>query len=1032
MCLQGIVNILSAEGKSFGTGFFVSPKGYILTCLHVLSRAGYQRIGQAVSFKYADDTSLYQAKWIKRDKKADLAILCASIAQPSYIPMCKQDVSGRWAECYGFPNNSYTDISAHVSIDRFCDHENLIQLGNANAVTLGFSGGPVIYNGTAIGMVLSIPKTVPNGRMSQIAMAISAKLVLNLHSEYISEKELCIGYGEKRKKCANYVAAKDTAAKALGLCEECYTQKFTDDIQALYKAQNYRIHCIHKDKQFFVTELKYGASTYFDAVFTFVKFGDTIKPDDLYPLPHRVRSSGYTTTRTVIVSNVQSDKSCNEIIKEEGLTFKTKEQLLRDLFDFESYRDDLISHVHSEQLSTHYIEVYSTTDFPKEENITFKALDDEDLYADDCYFYSDNEEEDGCGEEYDYREKDGYEEENGLDLYRRPACRKRTLLKDYVTAFLESDHQALLILGDYGSGKTSFCYTYTLEMLNQFMQNQSASLPLLIKLRGYNKAVGLSQVLTDYFVNDLGVSNFNIGAFKLLLKNINVILIFDGYDEVAKKVDFDIKYEVLREICDLAEERTKVIVTCRPNYFQNASEFANIFKKSYFQYEPGDKPLLEFVENSIADLDESQIDAYIDSYQIDFARSNITKRELLETIANTHDLSDLAKRPFLLYMIMSTLPKILKETKGKQKAKINAAMLYQVYTDNWLRREDQKNKTLIKRKDKELFCKELALELYTSNEISLSYRDLPEAIKRNFKHVGQTEDVDYFSHDIQSCSFLTSDRSGEFKFIHKSFMEYFVAERVVSKLDEYFVKTSNMDKRVKKINQILGNIPFSMEICLFISDILSATKRNLIQEVRKLSDSLNSTSAANMLSIISKTGCNMVECLLPYIRSTEKLCHVDFGHAIFFGGLINNLSFQNAQFYSASLKGTIFVECDFRGAVFSKATLEDVKFYKCQFTSSKWRDSKLNGCVFSPSDLDEDDLMTCFDIIPCDFENSTWHKSTIESCSFYDCLLVDNHMKMIKIHDTTFEYVDFSGTYIEHVESSNNQMYNVTGEPYEL
>ena len=53
----GIVNILSPEGESFGTGFFVSPNGYILTCKHVLLKAGYRQNGETVNFKYADDAA---------------------------------------------------------------------------------------------------------------------------------------------------------------------------------------------------------------------------------------------------------------------------------------------------------------------------------------------------------------------------------------------------------------------------------------------------------------------------------------------------------------------------------------------------------------------------------------------------------------------------------------------------------------------------------------------------------------------------------------------------------------------------------------------------------------------------------------------------------------------------------------------------------------------------------------------------------------------------------------------------------------
>ena len=1034
---SGIVNILSVDGKSFGTGFFVSPNGYILTCKHVLQKAGYRRTGETVVFKYADHAARHQARWIESSKDADLAVLCANTVPPSYIPMCDRDVSGGPAECYGFPNGSYMDMKAVVLVERFFDRENRIQLGKANTVTLGFSGGPVLYNGAAIGIVEGISKLDSYGRMSQAAFAISARSALKLFPQYISKEDLCIGYGENEKKCENYVATKDAATKALGLCEKCFAQKFSDDVKALYKTQNYRIHEVGN---FFVTELQYGASKYFDAVFTLVKFGDTIKRDELFPLPFLVQSSGYDITQTVIVTNARLDEDCSEIIKAEKLAVKTREELLRGLFDFEPYRRDLFRRVHSEQLSTHYIEVYGTAGLPKDgDSGAFHKdsdEDDDDLYSE--YEYSEEwYEEDELWEENEEIDVDEDQEHGGHNSNQTGGL----LLKDYVAAFLESKHQALLILGDYGCGKTSFCYTYALELLNRFFQDRSACFPLLIKLRGYNKAVGIGQILTDYFVNDLGISNFNLGAFKLLLKNINTVLIFDGYDEVAKKVDFDIKYEVLKEICSLAESRTKVIVTCRPNYFQNASEFQEIFQNSHFQYEPGDKPLMEFIENSIADLNESQIDAYIDSYQNELTESNITKEELIQTIANTHDLSDLAKRPFLLYMIMCTLPKILKETKGKKTAKINSSKLYQVYTENWLRREDRKNKTLIKRADKELFCKELAFELYTSNAVSLSYRELPETIKRNFQHVDRAEDIDYFSHDIQSCSFLTSDRSGEFKFIHKSFMEYFVADRVVSKLVESFSKNGRIDKKGKEANKILEGPRLSMEICLFISDILSSMNRDLVGELAELFNYLSDTATANLLSILSKTGLNMSEYFLPHLLSAALPDHVDFGYAKFKDGVIKNLSFQDAQFYSASLEGITFINCDFRGAVFYKSALKNVKFYRCQFTCSKWRESKLSGCQFSnfyseirkgPEIWELTDYMKQ-SFGQCSFEKTSWRNSTINSCSFYKCALVDNYMDVMRICNSTFKFVDFSGTHIFGYSTfRNNKMYHVLGEPYEF
>lgn len=1041
---SGIVNILSRDEKSFGTGFFASPKGYILTCRHVLTQAGYRKIGQTIIFKYAEQTGLYEAKWIRSNDEADLAVLVANIEPAYYYPMCNQDVTGCNAECYGFPNMSQACVKATVLVEHFSDNENRIQLTKANTVTLGFSGGPLLYNGIAIGIVSSITKADIFGRMNEIAFAISSKLAMKLFPQNISKLELCVGYGENEKKCVNYVATMD-AAKALGLCERCFAQKYADDVKALYKAQNYSIHEI---EDFFVAELKYGASTYYEAVFVLVKAGDTMKQEELYRFQHQVRdvTVRYNITRTVIVTNAQPDRDCSEFIKTENMMVKTKDELLRGLFDYEPYRKDLMQHVYSNQLSDHYIEVYGSAELPKDrDGGTFDQDSYGDDYEGDCYLFAEKKE---LYKDYDFCEEDWERNDYDEQEYGEGSLRKNyeLYLKDYVNAFLESKHRALLILGDYGSGKTSFCYTYTLALLELFLQGKSTFLPLLIKLRGYNKAVGIGQLLTDYFVNDLGITNFSMGAFRLLLKNIDAVLIFDGYDEVAKKVDFDIKYEVLRDICSLAESRTKVIVTCRPNYFQNASEFQEIFKDSHFQYEPGDNPLLEFIENSIADLNEEQIDAYIDSYQSGLAESGISKEKLIHTIANTHDLSDLAKRPFLLYMIMSTLPNILKETKGKKDAKINASKLYQVYTENWLRREDRKNKTLIKRADKELFCKELAFELYISNSMALSYRELPNTIKRHFQHVDREEDIDYFSHDIQSCSFLTSDRSGEFKFIHKSFMEYFVACQVVSKLDECFSRRGRKVKKGKGADEVLNSTRLSMEVCLFISDILSSWKRDLVNEAVEFLDCFNDTAIANLLSILSKTGRNMAAFFMLHPIRTVSLDHVDYGNAEFAGGEIRGMSFRDAQFYSTSLRGTIFVDCNFQGASFYKSTLEDVKFYNCQFISSKWRESKLVGCEFNPAYPDEyveeyghyaDDQKSEVAFIsqyePFCFETSIWYRTEIEGCSFSDCSMVDNSMNDMKICNSTFQYVDFSGIYIRgYFVCSNNQMHEVLGEPYEF
>jgi len=995
--------------ESFGTGFFVSPDGNILTCKHVLEKAGYRKCGQLVCYKYVDDSTIYKAKWIKSANKEDLALLRANEKKENYIPMCcDKNISGLKTDSYGFPNGSKREIKASVSIESVFENEKYIQLGNANTVTFGFSGAPLIHDNIAVGIIHNVARVDSNGRLAEVAFAISAKRVFEFFPEDVSKKEICIGYGSKEDKCTNYAISERE-----GLCEECYTAQFLDVVKSIYQAQNYTIY---QCNNFFVAALKYGISTYYDAIFTIVKFGELISLEEIYSIIEHVKESIYNISETIIVTNAKLNESSLACAEKNKIIIKTKEELLRSLFDFESYRRDLLKYVKSEQLSTHYIEIYGTNRLRENERISV---------FDECP---------------NVEQGDSSINTTG-----------KVLMKEYVHDFLESGYKALLILGDYGSGKTSFCYIYTLELLDKFIQGKSRFLPILIKLRGYNKAISVAQLLTDYFVNDLGINNFNILSLKLLLKNINVVLIFDGFDEIAKKVDFDIKYDVLKEICSLAEKETKIIVTCRPNYFQNASEFKQIFQSSHFPYEPNDKPLPEFIENSIAELDLPQIKRYIESYQNELKKYNITTSKVLQTIADTHDLTDLAKRPFLLYMILNTLPKLLKEEKTKKNFKINAYRLYVIYTDNWIKREDRKNKTLIKKEDKELFCKELAFELYVSNNISLSYKDFPMVIKKHFKYVERIEDVDYFTHDIQSCSFLTSDRSGDFKFIHKSFMEFFVADRVITKLNESLKRYQKSEEYIQQINSFLGITYLSMEICLFVNDMIKFFNYNIINNMSIYFDNINNVAKSNLLSILAKTGINMAEFLANH-KILGDISHVDFSNTIFKEKILQNISFENVQFYSVKFISVIFVNCNFNRTIFEHSFLDNVKFYNCQFNSSEWRETNISNCFFDAeiydyykesskcrncdksSTLEESLDFGIKEVVgACDFTSTLWRKSAIINCIFNCCYLIDNEMNSMKIYCSTFRCVDFFGTNIlGKLEFKDNILDEVMSEPYEF
>jgi len=104
------------------------------------------------------------------------------------------------------------------------------------------------------------------------------------------------------------------------------------------------------------------------------------------------------------------------------------------------------------------------------------------------------------------------------------------LLHDYVLEWLNDPKRKLLaVLGDYGIGKTSFCYKFVCDL------TRSNSVPVLIELRKMREVDAPWRELIEK----------EIGLIKP--KSKEILLILDGFDELSLKFD---KEKVLRELSE--------------------------------------------------------------------------------------------------------------------------------------------------------------------------------------------------------------------------------------------------------------------------------------------------------------------------------------------------------------------------------------------------------------------------------------------------------------------------------------------------
>jgi len=298
-------------------------------------------------------------------------------------------------------------------------------------------------------------------------------------------------------------------------------------------------------------------------------------------------------------------------------------------------------------------------------------------------------------------------------------------MDDYVDAWLDDPaRNHISILGDYGTGKTSFCRQYAAKLGRRWLADPDHHrIPILISLRDYAKAMNLEQLVTDFLVNRYGIQA-KYEAFRRFNADGKLVLLFDGFDEMAQKVDVQTTVDNFEELARAVEAHSKVVLTCRTPYFRTRREAEELLSRREQLPESSqlsgslidltDRPNFEIVH--LLPFDRADIQAMLR------ARFPEEWEQYWRQIERTYNLAELAQRPVLLDMMARPLPDLQPEQA------VNAARLYEAYTDLWLARDEEKGRKLITRADKRLFMQELALEMLRREQLSIHYSRLPERV----------------------------------------------------------------------------------------------------------------------------------------------------------------------------------------------------------------------------------------------------------------------------------------------------------------
>jgi predicted kinase len=332
----------------------------------------------------------------------------------------------------------------------------------------------------------------------------------------------------------------------------------------------------------------------------------------------------------------------------------------------------------------------------------------------------------------------------------------------------------VLVLGDFGTGKTFLLRQIALR-LGAFTDQRMV--PLFVELRSLQKAPELDQLLGQHMAKHQ--MDFVRGRFHYMLEEGRIVLLFDGFDELALRVGYGRATDHLETILQAVKERALVVLTSRTQHFESARQVRTALGK---KVEAADNQRIVRLRK----FAEPQIREYLRRRMGDDAAAD-ARFELLQGIP---DLPGLSANPRLLSFIAELRDEDLEKARSGEE-QFSAANLYQVVLDRWLSGEVERVEPKGAEEGLPLAVRwravtKLALMLWLRSEKTLSRDELGAETARCLESL---EDVRLYpaeiaTHEVGSGTLLVRDEDGAFAFVHQSVLEWLVAKEAADVLRE--------------------------------------------------------------------------------------------------------------------------------------------------------------------------------------------------------------------------------------------------------
>ena len=335
-------------------------------------------------------------------------------------------------------------------------------------------------------------------------------------------------------------------------------------------------------------------------------------------------------------------------------------------------------------------------------------------------------------------------------------------LRDLLAA---PERRFALILGDFGAGK-SFLLR---ELARSLLAGDGSLIPVLVEMRSLEKQLSLRGLLSQHF----GMANagsIDIDAFLYMLHQGRVVLLFDGFDELAVRVTYDQVLQHFAVITGAVEGKAKVIVSSRRQHFLDDGRVKLELARSAERLQG-----YRLVE--LQPFKEAQIRKFLRNRLKNEAEADARYR----LIHDVKDLLGLSENPRMLDFIADLEQERLEGARDAA-GEITPAKLYEVLLERWL--DGESARTQVKKESLWTAVRIFARELWETPGNAVDLGSLPKDLVPRLDGLKQVLSEEEARLVLGSRSLLKRDAEGLFSFVHRSVLEWLVAGEAVSDLRE--------------------------------------------------------------------------------------------------------------------------------------------------------------------------------------------------------------------------------------------------------